>query len=118
MPHGEYGIVTGVREFDAATEDAELPAGVNRMVRVYIAQRRKITVGDKLSGRHGNKGVISKILPVEDMPFLADGTPIDVILNPLGVPSRMNVGQILELHLDWVASRGWDASAAREAGRE
>ena len=118
VPHGEYGIVTGVREIDAASDDAELPAGVNRMVRVYIAQRRKITVGDKLSGRHGNKGVISKILPVEDMPFLADGTPVDVILNPLGVPSRMNVGQVLELHLGWVASRGWDASAAREAGRE
>ena len=117
VPHGEYGIVTGVREFDAATEDAEMPAGVNRMVRVYIAQRRKITVGDKLSGRHGNKGVISKINPVEDMPFLADGTPVDVILNPLGVPSRMNVGQVLELHLGWVASRGWDASSAREAGQ-
>ncbi|OMG29343.1 DNA-directed RNA polymerase subunit beta [Actinomyces naeslundii] len=116
VPHGEYGIVTGVREIDAASDDAELPAGVNRMVRVYIAQRRKITVGDKLSGRHGNKGVISKILPVEDMPFLADGTPVDVILNPLGVPSRMNVGQVLELHLGWVASRGWDATVAREAG--
>ena len=116
VPHGEYGIVTGVREIDAASDDAELPAGVNRMVRVYIAQRRKITVGDKLSGRHGNKGVISKINPVEDMPFLADGTPVDVILNPLGVPSRMNVGQVLELHLGWVASRGWDATAAREAG--
>ncbi|OLO72871.1 DNA-directed RNA polymerase subunit beta [Actinomyces oris] len=116
VPHGEYGIVTGVREIDAASDDAELPAGVNRMVRVYIAQRRKITVGDKLSGRHGNKGVISKILPVEDMPFLADGTPVDVILNPLGVPSRMNVGQVLELHLGWVASRGWDATAAREVG--
>ena len=116
VPHGEYGIVTGVREIDAASDDAELPAGVNRMVRVYIAQRRKITVGDKLSGRHGNKGVISKILPVEDMPFLADGTPVDVILNPLGVPSRMNVGQVLELHLGWVASRGWDATAAHEAG--
>ena len=118
VPHGEYGIVTGVREFDASTEDAEMPAGVNRMVRVYIAQRRKITVGDKLSGRHGNKGVISKINPVEDMPFLADGTPVDVILNPLGVPSRMNVGQVLELHLGWVASHGWNASAAREAGEE
>ena len=117
VPHGEYGIVTGVREIDAASDDAELPAGVNRMVRVYIAQRRKITVGDKLSGRHGNKGVISKINPVEDMPFLADGTPVDVILNPLGVPSRMNVGQVLELHLGWVASRGWDASSAREAGQ-
>ena len=118
VPHGEYGIVIGVHEFDAASDDAELPAGVNRLVRVHIAQRRKITVGDKLSGRHGNKGVISKILPVEDMPFLADGTPVDVILNPLGVPSRMNVGQILELHLGWVASRGWDATAAREAGEE
>ncbi len=118
VPHGEYGIVTGVREIDAASDDAELPAGVNRMVRVYIAQRRKITVGDKLSGRHGNKGVISKILPVEDMPFLADGTPVDVILNPLGVPSRMNVGQVLELHLGWVASRGWDASTAHESGEE
>ena len=118
VPHGEYGIVTGVREFDASTEDAEMPAGVNRMVRVYIAQRRKITVGDKLSGRHGNKGVISKINPVEDMPFLADGTPVDVILNPLGVPSRMNVGQVLELHLGWVASRGWDASTAHESGEE
>lgn len=118
VPHGEYGIVTGVREFDASNEDAELPAGVNHMVRVYIAQRRKITVGDKLSGRHGNKGVISKINPIEDMPFLADGTPVDVILNPLGVPSRMNVGQVLELHLGWVASRGWDATAARKAGEE
>ncbi|QQM67707.1 DNA-directed RNA polymerase subunit beta [Actinomyces weissii] len=118
VPHGEYGIVTGVREIDASSDDAELPAGVNRMVRVFIAQRRKITVGDKLSGRHGNKGVISKINPVEDMPFLADGTPVDVILNPLGVPSRMNVGQVLELHLGWVASRGWDATKAREAGEE
>ncbi len=118
VPHGEYGIVTGVREIDASSEDAELPAGVNRMVRVFIAQRRKITVGDKLSGRHGNKGVISKINPIEDMPFLADGTPVDVILNPLGVPSRMNVGQVLELHLGWVASRGWDATKAREAGED
>ncbi|SPT52964.1 DNA-directed RNA polymerase subunit beta [Actinomyces bovis] len=118
VPHGEYGIVTGVREIDASSEDAELPAGVNRMVRVFIAQRRKITVGDKLSGRHGNKGVISKINPIEDMPFLADGTPVDVILNPLGVPSRMNVGQVLELHLGWVASRGWDATKARESGED
>ena len=116
VPHGEYGIVIGVREFIADDEEDELPAGVNRMVRVYIAQRRKITVGDKLSGRHGNKGVISKILPVEDMPFLADGTPVDIILNPLGVPSRMNVGQVLEIHLGWVASRGWDATKARENG--
>ena len=117
VPHGEYGIVTAVREIVAGDSD-ELPAGVNRMVRVHIAQRRKITVGDKLSGRHGNKGVISKILPIEDMPFLADGTPVDIILNPLGVPSRMNVGQVLEIHMGWIASRGWDATAKREAGEE
>ena len=117
VPHGEYGIVTAVREIVAGDSD-ELPAGVNRMVRVHIAQRRKITVGDKLSGRHGNKGVISKILPIEDMPFLADGTPVDIILNPLGVPSRMNVGQVLEIHMGWIASRGWDATATREAGDE
>ena len=117
VPHGEYGIVTAVREIVAGDSD-ELHAGVNRMVRVHIAQRRKITVGDKLSGRHGNKGVISKILPIEDMPFLADGTPVDIILNPLGVPSRMNVGQVLEIHMGWIASRGWDATAKREAGEE
>ena len=117
VPHGEYGIVTAVREIVAGDSD-ELPAGVNRMVRVHIAQRRKITVGDKLSGRHGNKGVISKILPIEDMPFLADGTPVDIILNPLGVPSRMNVGQVLEIHMGWIASRGWDATAKCEAGEE
>ena len=117
VPHGEYGIVTAVREIVAGDSD-ELLAGVNRMVRVHIAQRRKITVGDKLSGRHGNKGVISKILPIEDMPFLADGTPVDIILNPLGVPSRMNVGQVLEIHMGWIASRGWDATAKREAGEE
>ena len=117
VPHGEYGIVTAVREIVAGDSD-ELPAGVNRMVRVHIAQRRKITVGDKLSGRHGNKGVISKILPIEAMPFLADGTPVDIILNPLGVPSRMNVGQVLEIHMGWIASRGWDATAKREAGEE
>ena len=117
VPHGEYGIVTAVREIVAGDSD-ELPAGVNRMVRVHIAQRRKITVGDKLSGRHGNKGVISKILRIEDMPFLADGTPVDIILNPLGVPSRMNVGQVLEIHMGWIASRGWDATAKREAGEE
>jgi DNA-directed RNA polymerase subunit beta len=107
VPHGESGTVIAVREFNREDGD-ELPAGVNQLVRVYIAQRRKITVGDKLAGRHGNKGVISKILPQEDMPFLPDGTPVDVILNPLGVPGRMNVGQVLETHLGWVASRGWD----------
>ena len=115
VPHGESGIVIGVREFSDEEAD-ELPPGVNQMVRVYIAQRRKITDGDKMAGRHGNKGVISRILPVEDMPFLADGTPVDIILNPLGVPSRMNFGQILELHFGWIASQGWDARKAKEAG--
>ena len=115
VPHGESGIVIGVREFNEENGD-ELAPGVNQMVRVYIAQRRKITEGDKLAGRHGNKGVISKINPIEDMPFLADGTPVDVILNPLGVPGRMNVGQVLELHLGWLATQGWDVSdAARQA---
>jgi DNA-directed RNA polymerase subunit beta len=106
VPHGESGTVIGVREFSKDDGD-ELSPGVNQVVRVHIAQRRKITDGDKLSGRHGNKGVISKILPVEDMPFLQDGTPVDVILNPLGVPRRMNVGQVLELHMGWIASQGW-----------
>ncbi|MEJ2577730.1 MAG: DNA-directed RNA polymerase subunit beta [Kineosporiaceae bacterium] len=107
VPHGESGTVIGVKVFDREEGD-ELPPGVNQLVRVYVAQKRKITDGDKLAGRHGNKGVISKILPVEDMPFLPDGTPVDVVLNPLGVPSRMNVGQVLETHLGWVASRGWE----------
>ena len=107
VPHGETGTVIGVKVFDRDEGD-ELPPGVNQLVRVYVANKRKITDGDKLAGRHGNKGVISKILPVEDMPFLEDGTPVDVILNPLGVPSRMNVGQVLELHLGWIASRGWE----------
>ena len=106
VPHGETGTVIGVKVFDKDEGD-DLPPGVNSLVRVYVANKRKITDGDKLAGRHGNKGVISKILPVEDMPFLADGTPVDVVLNPLGVPGRMNVGQILELHLGWAASRGW-----------
>ncbi len=106
VPHGEQGVVIGVRVFDRDEGD-ELPPGVNRLVRVYVAQKRKINVGDKLAGRHGNKGVISKVLPVEDMPFLEDGTPVDVVLNPLGVPGRMNVGQVLETHLGWVASQGW-----------
>ena len=106
VPHGESGKVIGVTIADS--EDYELPAGVNQVVRVYVAQKRKIQDGDKLAGRHGNKGVISKILPVEDMPFLADGTPVDVVLNPLGVPGRMNVGQILETHLGWVAKSGWE----------
>ncbi|ACQ81399.1 DNA-directed RNA polymerase, beta subunit [Beutenbergia cavernae DSM 12333] len=108
VPHGESGTVIGVREFNREDGD-ELPPGVNQLVRVYVAQRRKITDGDKLAGRHGNKGVISKILPIEDMPFLSDGTPLDIVLNPLGVPGRMNVGQVLETHLGWVAKQGWDA---------
>ncbi|GAB7192515.1 DNA-directed RNA polymerase subunit beta [Kineococcus sp. NUM-3379] len=111
VPHGETGTVIGVKVFDRDEGD-ELPPGVNQLVRVYVAQKRKITDGDKLAGRHGNKGVISKILPVEDMPFLEDGTAVDVILNPLGVPSRMNVGQVLELHLGWVASQGWEIEGA------
>jgi DNA-directed RNA polymerase subunit beta len=106
VPHGETGKVIGVRLFDRDEGD-ELPPGVNQLVRVYIAQMRKIQDGDKLAGRHGNKGVISKILPIEDMPFLADGTPVDIVLNPLGVPSRMNLGQVLETHLGWVAKSGW-----------
>jgi DNA-directed RNA polymerase subunit beta len=110
VPHGESGKVIGVKVFDR-DEGYELPPGVNQLVRVYVAQKRKITDGDKLAGRHGNKGVISKILPVEDMPFLEDGTPVDIVLNPLGVPGRMNVGQVLETHLGWVAKTGWDASA-------
>ncbi|HSS08879.1 MAG TPA: DNA-directed RNA polymerase subunit beta, partial [Acidimicrobiales bacterium] len=106
VPHGEEGKVIDVRVF--SREDAhELPPGVNQLVRVYVAQKRKISEGDKLAGRHGNKGVISKILPVEDMPHLADGTPVDIILNPLGVPSRMNVGQVLESHLGYAARWGW-----------
>ncbi len=109
VPHGESGTIIGVRLFDREEGD-ELPPGVNQLVRVYVAQKRKITDGDKLAGRHGNKGVISKILPVEDMPFLQDGTPVDVVLNPLGVPGRMNVGQVLETHLGWVAKTGWEVN--------
>jgi DNA-directed RNA polymerase subunit beta len=106
VPHGDRGIVIGVQRFSRADGD-ELQPGVNDLVRVYVATKRKITEGDKLAGRHGNKGVISKVLPVEDMPFLADGTPVDIVLNPLGVPSRMNVGQVLETHLGWAAANGW-----------
>ena len=107
VPHGEAGKVIGVRVFSREDGD-ELAPGVNELVRVYIAQKRKIQDGDKLAGRHGNKGVIAKILPPEDMPFLQDGTPVDIVLNPLGVPSRMNVGQVLETHLGWVAKTGWE----------
>ena len=113
VPHGEGGKVIGVKIFDL--EDGyDLPAGVNQVVRVYVAQKRKIQDGDKLAGRHGNKGVIAKILPVEDMPFLTDGTPVDVVLNPLGVPGRMNVGQVLETHLGWVAKSGWEVNGTSE----
>ncbi|MDQ4089747.1 MAG: DNA-directed RNA polymerase subunit beta, partial [Actinomycetota bacterium] len=107
VPHGETGKVIDVKVF-SREEQHELAPGVNQLVRVYVAQKRKISEGDKLAGRHGNKGVISKILPVEDMPHLADGTPVDIILNPLGVPSRMNVGQVLEAHLGYAARWGWD----------
>jgi DNA-directed RNA polymerase subunit beta len=107
VPHGESGKVIDVKVF-SRDESHELPPGVNQLVRVYVAQRRKISVGDKLAGRHGNKGVISKILPVQDMPHLADGTPVDIIQNPLGVPSRMNVGQVLEAHLGYAARWGWE----------
>jgi DNA-directed RNA polymerase subunit beta len=109
VPHGEQGKVIDVKVF-SRDESHELPPGVNQLVRVYVAQKRKISVGDKLAGRHGNKGVISKILPLEDMPHLSDGTPVDIILNPLGVPSRMNVGQVLEAHLGYAARWGWQVN--------
>ena len=111
MPHGAYGRVIDVVRFSRENGD-DLAPGVNEQVRVYVAQRRKIQQGDKIAGRHGNKGVICNVLPVEDMPYMADGTPIDVILNPLGVPSRMNVGQLLECHLGWAATCGWDTEQA------
>ena len=104
VPHGEGGVIVDVKIFTRANKD-ELPPGVNELVRVYIAQKRKISVGDKMAGRHGNKGVISRILPEEDMPFLPDGTPLEIVLNPLGVPSRMNIGQVLEVHLGMLPKR-------------
>ena len=115
VPHGEGGVVIDVKTFSRDDGD-DLPPGVNDLVRVFVAKKRKISEGDKLAGRHGNKGVISKIVDIQDMPFLEDGTPVDVILNPLGVPSRMNLGQILETHLGWVAAQGWyeDGSEARK----
>jgi len=113
VPHGESGKVIGIRVFSREDDD-ELPAGVNELVRVYVAQKRKISDGDKLAGRHGNKGVIGKILPQEDMPFLPDGTPVDIILNTHGVPRRMNIGQILETHLGWVAKTGWKVDGSPE----
>lgn len=111
VPHGETGKVIGVRVFSREDDD-DLAPGVNELVRVYVAQKRKIQDGDKLAGRHGNKGVIGKILPQEDMPFLPDGTPVDIILNTHGVPRRMNIGQILETHLGWVAKAGWNINVA------
>ena len=108
VPHGEYGVVVDVKVFTRENSHDELSPGVNKVVRCYIAQRRKISVGDKMAGRHGNKGVVSRILPQEDMPFLPDGTPLDIVLNPLGVPSRMNIGQVLEVHLGYAAKTlGW-----------
>jgi DNA-directed RNA polymerase subunit beta len=108
VPHGEYGIVVDVKVFTRENSHDELSPGVNKVVRCYIAQKRKISVGDKMAGRHGNKGVVSRILPVEDMPYLPDGTPLDIVLNPLGVPSRMNIGQVLEVHLGIAAKAlGW-----------
>ncbi|GGS23008.1 MULTISPECIES: DNA-directed RNA polymerase subunit beta [Actinokineospora] len=117
VPHGESGKVIGIRVFSREDED-ELPPGVNELVRVYVAQKRKIQDGDKLAGRHGNKGVIGKILPVEDMPFLPDGTPVDIILNTHGVPRRMNIGQILELHLGWCAMQGWSIDPDAEWAKQ
>ncbi|WP_433800429.1 DNA-directed RNA polymerase subunit beta [Actinomycetospora sp. CA-084318] len=114
VPHGETGKVIGIRVF-SRDDDDELPPGVNELVRVYVAQKRKISEGDKLAGRHGNKGVIGKILPVEDMPFLADGTPVDIVLNTHGVPRRMNIGQVLETHLGWIAKSGWEVDADNTA---
>ncbi len=111
VPHGEEGIVIDVQLF-SRKEGSDLPPGVNELVRVFIAKKRKISVGDKLAGRHGNKGIISVILPEEDMPYMSDGTPIDIIFNPLGVPSRMNVGQVLETHLGWAAKSGWETKDA------
>jgi len=115
VPHGESGTVIDVKVFLRDAGD-ELAPGVNQLVRVYVAQKRKIAEGDKLAGRHGNKGVISKILPEEDMPFLEDGTPVDIILNPLGVPSRMNIGQVLETHLGWAAAAGWSEDGKKNSG--
>ena len=111
MPHGAYGRVVDVVRFSREAGD-DLPPGVNELVRVFVAQRRKIQQGDKIAGRHGNKGVVCNVLPVEDMPYMADGTPVDVVLDPLGVPSRMNVGQLLECHLGWAAANGWDLEDA------
>src|SRR5699024_1385432 len=113
VPHGESGKVIGVRKVSRG-EDDELAPGVNALVRVYVAQTREIQDGDKLAGRHGNKGVIGKVLPQEDMPFLPDGTPVDIILNTHGIPRRMNIGQIMETHLGWIAKAGWQVEGEPE----
>jgi len=118
VPHGETGKVIDVKVFRRSEGYDDLQPGVNELVRVYVAGQRKISEGDKLAGRHGNKGVIAKILPEEDMPFLADGTPVDIVLSPLGVPSRMNLGQVLETHLGWAAARGWDAYESDDSPRK
>jgi len=119
VPHGEKGVVIDVKEFSRDNGD-DLSPGVNRLVRVYVAKKRKIAEGDKLAGRHGNKGVISKIVPEEDMPFMENGQPVDIILNPLGVPSRMNVGQILETHMGWAAKKlgFWVATPVFDGAKE
>src|SRR5262249_12948272 len=117
VPHGEGGVVIDVKTF-SRDEGDDLPPGVNDLVRVFVAKKRKISEGDKLAGRHGNKGVIAKIVDQQDMPFLEDGTPVDVILNPLGVPSQMNVGQILETHLGWVAAQGWYEDDSNNGGTD
>ena len=118
VPHGESGIVVDVKVFTRENGD-ELSPGVNMVVRVYIAQKRKISVGDKMAGRHGNKGVVSRILPREDMPYLPDGTPLDIVLNPLGVPSRMNIGQVLEVHLGYAAKTlGWKVATPIFSGAD
>jgi DNA-directed RNA polymerase subunit beta len=114
VPHGSGGRIIGVTRF-SRDEGDELPPGVNELVRVFVAQKRKVQQGDKLAGRHGNKGVISRILPIEDMPFMADGTPVDIILNPLGVPSRMNIGQLFETHLGWAAHYGWSDEPSKQS---
>ena len=117
VPHGEYGIVVDAKVFTKENDGDALPAGVNQSVRIYIAQKRKISVGDKMAGRHGNKGVVSRVLPVEDMPFLPNGRPLDIVLNPLGVPSRMNIGQVLEIHLSLAAKAlGFNVSTPVFAG--
>ena len=118
VPNVDYGVVVDVKVFTKANK-ADLSAGINKLVRVYIAQKRKISVGDKMAGRHGNKGVVSRVLPKADMPFLADGTPLQIVLNPLGVPSRMNIGQVLEVHLGLVAKMlGWKISTPVFDGAE